>query len=76
MAIKETTYAMTGRLQLNNGTSSTGNVLTINQSLGTMAVDGWDSQKVYDIAVALSFLFEKSIVRIQQVKTTNINNES
>lgn len=72
MAVTTTVKNVVGRVLLDNGTTTSGTVRTINQSLGTMNPKTWDSQKAYNIAVALAPCLSKNVTEINQVVTSSI----
>lgn len=71
----ETVFARSFRAQLDNGTTTSGTVKTINQSMGSLAVSNWDVDKAYAIGAALAPCLSKSIYRLQDVATYNITND-
>lgn len=56
MAISETIYKNTCTLKLNNGTDSSGNIKTVNVSLGVLAggASDWNATKAANIVGALT----------------------
>lgn len=75
MAATETLSALTGRYLLNNGTTTTGAIRTINQSLGSLNMSAWDADKALNIINAISPVVDKEIVQAQAVKTYDLENE-
>lgn len=77
MAIVATSVKNSVTIKLNNGTSESGTVSTINQSLGTLngAASSWDATKAYTIVEALAPLFTKPVYEVQHVQTDILTDE-
>ena len=75
MAVTETLTSLMGRYRLVNGTTATGAVSTLNQSLGTLDASAWDVQKAYNIVGALSSVLAKDLYDVQAVKTYTVSDE-
>lgn len=75
VAVTETLTAVKGNILLNNGTSASGNVLTITQSMGSLNKDTWDVSKMAAILSVLAPLFVKTVYKVQGVKTYTIAEE-
>ena len=75
VAATETLTAVKGNILLNNGTSSSGNVMTITQSMGSLNKDTWDVAKMAAILDVLAPLFAKSVYKVQGVKTYDISEQ-
>lgn len=72
MAATETISGAKGNILLNNGTTVTGNIRTITQSVGTLNPSAWDADKVANIVTAWFPLFSKAVYKVQGVKTYDI----
>lgn len=72
VAATETLTAVKGNILLNNGTSASGKVMTITQSMGSLNKDTWDANKMAAILNVLAPLFAKSVYKVQGVKTYDI----
>lgn len=75
MAVIETLNSMKGVLKLNDGSTATGSIKTVNLSMGKMAKNGWDNQKVMNIAAAMSPLLSKSVYRIVKTAESDLEDE-
>lgn len=73
MPVTETVSKRTAYVALNNGTSSTGNVQTVNVSLGSINKDTWDADKAFAIAELLEPCLTKALVAIQSSTTTTLS---
>lgn len=71
MAVTETPIKNACNLKLNNGTSASGLVQTVNVSLGTLS-ENWDAQKAMNVIEALSLCLSKSVYEAQHVLTTQL----
>ena len=75
MAATEVLKSLIGRYLLNNGTTTTGTLRTLNQSLGTLEASAWDPDKALAIVEALENVVDKEIVEVNSVKTYYIEGE-
>lgn len=72
----ETVYSRKLRAMLDNGTTTSGTVKTLTQSLGELNKDAWDVDKAYAIGALLSPCLTKSIYRLEDVATYSITSGS
>lgn len=72
MAITETMIANKCNMLLNNGTDSSGNVKTVNVSLGSLSDSGWDATKAMTVIETLSACLSKSLYDVQHIVTNRI----
>lgn len=72
MAYRENLSAVVARLQLNNGTTTTGGVRTQNISIGALNYAAWDVEKFGAISEAVSAALIKPVHNLQSVKTYDI----
>lgn len=63
-------------LQLENGTDSSGNIIYVSQSLGTLAKDGFDGDKLLNIKDGLAPIFSKTVSSVQAVETFELSRSS
>lgn len=66
MSSKATTQKMTLTLKLDNGTTTSGMVKTISQTVGTINKDAWDNDKALAIGQLVAPCLTKSIYAIEQ----------
>jgi len=69
MAVTEEADKQQCTIKINNGRDSAGNVKTVNQNLGSLAVNGWDAQKAVNIVNALTPLFSSGVHAITHTVT-------
>lgn len=74
MAYQEYLNTIVGRVQLNNGTTTSGNVRTQNISIGTLNPNAWDLDKFGAITTAMHGIFSKAVYNLQNVKTYSVDN--
>lgn len=74
MAVIASTTSQRVNIQLNNGTVD-GKVRTLNVSLGSLDITGYDDQKAMNVANALEPCFEKNVYRIQKTTVATLSNE-
>lgn len=72
MAVTETMIKNQCNMKLNNGTDASGNVKTLNQSLGTLSDTAWDATKAMAIVEALTPCLSKSVYEVQHVVTNTL----
>ena len=75
MAVTEQVDKQQCTLRLDNGRDSSGNVKTVNMNLGSMAVNGWDAQKVINITDALTPCLSKGVHGVAHVETSLLISE-
>ncbi|MBQ3402265.1 MAG: hypothetical protein IJG65_02675 [Synergistaceae bacterium] len=63
---------ISARVNLNNGTDSSGNVKTVSLGLGTMSLTGYDAGKVYAISQLLAPCLTKTVYSVEEVRTSTI----
>lgn len=72
MAIIEHGVKNQATMVLNNGLDASGNITTVNVSLGTLADSGWDAAKAYTIMEAIEACLTKTIYQKRHVYTTEL----
>lgn len=76
MAVVETVNKRTAYIALNNGTSASGAVQTVNVSLGQINKDAWDAQKAMNIAELLEPCMSKTLHAVMSTATSNLATQS
>ncbi len=74
MAATATTTKIAVNLKLNNGTSSTGAVKTLNVSLGTINKDSLDLDKVLALSDLVETCLTKSVYVVEKVEYSHVSN--
>lgn len=74
MSATVTTTKVDLTAKLDNGTTTSGAVKTISQTLGAIDKDAYDADKAYAIGAALAPCLTKSIYALEQKVTSNITN--
>lgn len=72
MAYTEELYSLAASVYLNNGTSSTGAVKTVSQTIGALNKSAWDVTKAGAIIDAMSNCVSKVLVSARATKTYDI----
>ncbi|MBQ3395596.1 MAG: hypothetical protein IJG34_03605 [Synergistaceae bacterium] len=76
MAVTSTLDKIAVRMNLNNGTDSqTGKVKTVSQNLGSLNPTNYDAQKVMNIVEGIGTCLTKSVVSVQEVRTSTLRDE-
>ena len=75
MAVITTPIKTAVSLKLNNGTTESGTVKTLNVSLGTLNLSAFDASKVFAIAALLEPCLDRAIHRIEKTDTSRIEDE-
>lgn len=75
MAVTETVTKNVCTLKLNNGTSASGTIQTVNVGLGSLNGNPgyWDAQKALNIALLLEKCLIKTIHRVEHAATTTLS---
>lgn len=76
MPAVETLQTIKANILLNNGTTQTGSIRTVNQSIGTLEPSRWDVDKAFEIVMAATPIFTRPVVEAQNVKTYRITQGS
>lgn len=66
MAVTAKTQKITAVILLDNGTTSSGAVRTISQTLGAIDKENYDPDKAYAIAMLVEPCLSKSVYAVQQ----------
>ena len=74
MAWSESLYSGSWKNELDNGTTSSGAIATVSQSLGSINPNAWDVDKAGAILLALQPVLSKTIVRSLHTVNNNIVN--
>ncbi|MBQ6774534.1 MAG: hypothetical protein IJP48_10820 [Synergistaceae bacterium] len=72
MAVITTQQRVSCTVKLNNGTTETGQIKTINQSLGSLKVDAFDAQKALNIVNLLRPVLELPVYKVQNSVTNDL----
>ena len=75
MAVIQSVTSLKGTLKLDDGTTSSGAVKTVNVSMGTMAKDGYDADKWIAVVKKMSPVLNKSVWRIVKTEETDLEEE-
>lgn len=73
MAVTETTTKVQGKIVLNNGTDSSGNIKTVTISMPELSTTATATQ-IYDAVTNLSPLLTKTVYILRRVSTSEITN--
>lgn len=76
MAVNETVKSVVGRLLLDDGTTASGNVRTVNVSMGTLNPDNWDPEKAFTICTLIGQCLSKTLYEVDSIKTHKITEAS
>lgn len=72
MAVTTTLEKVVCNLKLNNGTTTTGSVKTVNVRLGGLDKNNWDAEKGYAVVDKLAVCLEKPVYKMEEVKTSAV----
>lgn len=75
MAVTESVKKRAATLQLENGIDDYGNYKYVGQSMGTLAKDGWDADKIMNIKDGVAPILSKTVGYVQSVTTTELTRE-
>lgn len=75
MAAIETLKKLSTVIKLENGSTSSGAVKTVNVSIGTLDKSSYDVNKIFNIVSALEAVFDKEISTVQTDKQYQLREE-
>ena len=76
MAVTSTLEKIAVRMNLNNGTDAqTGEVKTVSVNLGSLNPTAYNAQKVMNIVEVLAPCLTKSVVSVQEVRTSTLTDD-
>lgn len=73
MAATSTITKIQVRLQLDNGTTASGDVRTVAVTFPTISVSGYDPTKALNIANAAESVLSKSVYVVEDIKTGRVD---
>ena len=72
MAVTTTLDKIAVKMNLNNGTDSSGNVKTVSVNLGSLNPSTYDASKAMAIIAAIAPCLTKTVYSVQEVRTNTL----